>query len=124
MLIALAGSIGMSVRLREYIFKSCHEPKYLPETVVDLSGVGEDNIILRFTELWTWAAAITDTSLSSVIILGLCSRKTGLGTPTDSMVSRIVATTMQSAALTIAFALAAAITDAITWQGSSYVYSV
>jgi len=94
-------------------------PKCSSEIVVDLSGTGEDNIFLCVTELWTWATAITDMSISSVIIFGLYSRKTGLDTPTDNMVSRIIATTMESAALTTAFALAAAITDAITWQGSS-----
>jgi hypothetical protein len=87
--------------------------------VLNLSGNGDDNIVLKFTQAWLWAAAVTDISISAVIIYGLCSERTGLETTTDDWVARIISTAMGSAALSTTFALAAAVTNAVTWNGSS-----
>lgn len=76
--------------------------------------------ITIFTELWTWAAAVTDLSISIVIIYALERKKTGYNMPTDSLIPNIIYATMESASMTTFFAVAAAVVYIATWQYETY----
>lgn len=85
--------------------------------MLDTTGYGELSSILRLTQIWTWSAAVTDLSISIVIIFNLWSKRTGDNTALDRLVPRILSATMESAVMTTVFAVGAAIIDACTWDG-------
>lgn len=84
--------------------------------MLNTSGYNELSNILLFTQLWTWSAAVTDLSISIVIIFGLWWKQTGDDTALDRLVPKIVSAAMESAAMTSIFAVCAAVIDACTWN--------
>jgi hypothetical protein len=117
--LALAGAIGLGITQRESVTTGdciIHPCQPLTRLVLNTNGYTSYIWLLLFTELWTWAAAITDLSISVIIIFALSKAQTGYNMPTDHLVTKIINATMESASMTTTFAIATAISYATNWN--------